>query len=106
MPSVRLIRKRSGGQAGWRPESRSLTGQLEALLTCAAAGLPVAATTFASKWSRRWWADRVQLTGAKYAGPWELPVLGAVTAPAAVVIRPDGYVAWAGELTHQGSLTR
>jgi 3-(3-hydroxy-phenyl)propionate hydroxylase len=38
------------------------------------------------------WADRVQLIDAKYVGPWELPVLGAVTAPAAVLIRPDGYV--------------
>ena len=43
------------------------------------------------------WTDRVQLIDAEYAGPWELPVLGAVTAPAAVLIRPDGYVAWVGE---------
>jgi 2-polyprenyl-6-methoxyphenol hydroxylase-like FAD-dependent oxidoreductase len=43
------------------------------------------------------WADRVQLIDAKYAGPWELPALGAVTAPAAVLIRPDGYVAWVGD---------
>ena len=35
-------------------------------------------------------------------GAWELPVLGAVTAPAAVLIRPDGYVAWAGELGDPG----
>ncbi|MGA9523804.1 MAG: FAD-dependent monooxygenase [Myxococcaceae bacterium] len=42
-------------------------------------------------------ADRVQAVDAQYAGAWELPVLGAVTAPAAVLIRPDGYVAWAGE---------
>jgi 3-(3-hydroxy-phenyl)propionate hydroxylase len=48
------------------------------------------------------WADRVQLTDAEYAGRWELPVLGAVTAPATVLIRPDGYVAWAGDLTHPG----
>ena len=27
------------------------------------------------------WADRVQLIDARYAGAWELPVLGAVTAP-------------------------
>ncbi len=40
------------------------------------------------------WADRVQLIDAEYAGAWELPALGAVTAPAAVLIRPDGYVAW------------
>jgi 2-polyprenyl-6-methoxyphenol hydroxylase-like FAD-dependent oxidoreductase len=43
------------------------------------------------------WADRVRLVDAEYAGPWELPVLGAVAAPAAVLIRPDGYVAWVGE---------
>jgi hypothetical protein len=48
------------------------------------------------------WADRVQLVDAKYAGPWELPALGAVTAPAAVLIRPDGYVAWVGDLTQLG----
>jgi 3-(3-hydroxy-phenyl)propionate hydroxylase len=48
------------------------------------------------------WADRVQLIDAKYVGPWELPVLGAVSAPTAVLIRPDGYVAWVGERTHQG----
>jgi hypothetical protein len=40
------------------------------------------------------WADRVQLIDAEYVGAWELPILGAVTAPTAVLIRPDGYVAW------------
>jgi 3-(3-hydroxy-phenyl)propionate hydroxylase len=43
------------------------------------------------------WANRVQLMKAAYAGAWELPVLGAVPAPAAVLIRPDGHVAWVGE---------
>ena len=47
------------------------------------------------------WADRVQLVDAGYAGSWELPALGPVTAPAAVLIRPDGYVAWVGDLTQQ-----
>jgi 3-(3-hydroxy-phenyl)propionate hydroxylase len=42
------------------------------------------------------WADRVKLIDASYNGEWELPVLGAVTAPDAVLIRPDGYVAWVG----------
>ncbi len=46
------------------------------------------------------WADRVEMIDATYAGRWELPVLGEVTAPAAVLIRPDGYVAWVGELGH------
>jgi hypothetical protein len=48
------------------------------------------------------WVDRVQMIDAKYVGPWELPALGAVTAPTAVLIRPDGYVAWVGDLTHPG----
>jgi 2-polyprenyl-6-methoxyphenol hydroxylase-like FAD-dependent oxidoreductase len=48
------------------------------------------------------WADRVQLIDAEYVGLWELPVLGAVTAPAAVLIRPDGYVAWVGDGTDTG----
>ena len=48
------------------------------------------------------WADRVQLVDAEYAGAWELPALGPVTPPAAVLIRPDGYVAWVGDLTQLG----
>jgi hypothetical protein len=44
------------------------------------------------------WADRVQLIDVEYSGEWELPVLGAITAPASVLVRPDGYVAWVGEL--------
>ena len=43
------------------------------------------------------WADRVLAIDAEYAGDWELPVLGQVSAPAAVLIRPDGYVAWVGD---------
>jgi 3-(3-hydroxy-phenyl)propionate hydroxylase len=48
------------------------------------------------------WADRVQRVDARYGGVWELPVLGVVAAPRAVLIRPDGYVAWVGEGTDQG----
>jgi hypothetical protein len=48
------------------------------------------------------WATRVQLMDADYGGLWELPVLGAVTAPTAVLVRPDGYVAWVGEGTDKG----
>jgi 3-(3-hydroxy-phenyl)propionate hydroxylase len=48
------------------------------------------------------WADRVKLVDAGCVGTWELPVLGAVTAPAAVLVRPDGYVAWVGEQTQLG----
>jgi 3-(3-hydroxy-phenyl)propionate hydroxylase len=55
------------------------------------------------------WADRVQLVDADFGGTWELPVLGEVPAPAAVLIRPDGYVAWVGDGTDAGledALTR
>jgi 2-polyprenyl-6-methoxyphenol hydroxylase-like FAD-dependent oxidoreductase len=45
------------------------------------------------------WSDRVRLVDAKHEGVWELPVLGEVAPPNAVLIRPDGYVAWAGGLT-------
>jgi 3-(3-hydroxy-phenyl)propionate hydroxylase len=48
------------------------------------------------------WADRVQMIDAEYVGPWELPVLGTVTAPTAMLIRPDGHVAWVGDLTDPG----
>jgi 3-(3-hydroxy-phenyl)propionate hydroxylase len=43
------------------------------------------------------WADRVRSVDARYVGTWELPALGPVTAPTAVLIRPDGYVAWVGD---------
>ena len=43
------------------------------------------------------WADRVRMVDASHDGPWELPVLGPVEAPAAVLIRPDGHVTWVGE---------
>jgi hypothetical protein len=48
------------------------------------------------------WADRVQLVDARYDGEWELPVIGSVSAPAAVLIRPDGHVAWTGDGTQPG----
>jgi hypothetical protein len=50
------------------------------------------------------WADRVQRIDARYAGPWELPVIGVVPAPTAVLIRPDGYVAWVGDRPNQAGL--
>lgn len=48
------------------------------------------------------WSDRVQYVDAQYIGVWELPVLGEVAAPGAVLIRPDGYVAWVGDGTSHG----
>ncbi|MBN9553755.1 MAG: FAD-dependent monooxygenase [Alphaproteobacteria bacterium] len=43
------------------------------------------------------WTDRVPVIRARYDGAWELPVLGLVPAPDAVLVRPDGHVAWAGD---------
>ncbi len=48
------------------------------------------------------WADRVTSVDARYSGAWELPVLGGVPAPAAALIRPDGYVAWVGDRAQPG----
>jgi 3-(3-hydroxy-phenyl)propionate hydroxylase len=48
------------------------------------------------------WSDRVRVIDAKYEGAWELPVIGVVAAPMAVLVRPDGYVAWVGEMTQVG----
>jgi 2-polyprenyl-6-methoxyphenol hydroxylase-like FAD-dependent oxidoreductase len=48
------------------------------------------------------WADRIQLVDANYEGVWELPVLGTVSAPTGVLVRPDGYVAWVGDATDPG----
>ncbi len=48
------------------------------------------------------WAARVRVLDARSDGPWELPVIGPVAPPPAVLIRPDGYVAWVGELADAG----
>ena len=48
------------------------------------------------------WSARVQHIDATYDGKWELPVIGDVPAPPAVLIRPDGYVAWVGDRTSRG----
>jgi hypothetical protein len=48
------------------------------------------------------WADRVRLIEAEHAGAWELPVVGAVPAPTALLVRPDGHVAWVGDHTQAG----
>jgi len=48
------------------------------------------------------WTDRVRHVDADYRGTWELPVIGAVRAPVAVLVRPDGHVAWVGDGTGAG----
>ncbi len=48
------------------------------------------------------WGDRVLLVRADAPGPWVLPVLGEVPAPTAILVRPDGYVAWVGEGSEDG----
>lgn len=48
------------------------------------------------------WADHVRTVNASHNGVWDLPVIGPVSAPSAVLIRPDGYVAWVGRGTDEG----
>jgi hypothetical protein len=48
------------------------------------------------------WADRVRLIEASYEGKWELPLVGTVSAPTAVLVRPDGHVAWVGDGSNTG----
>lgn len=48
------------------------------------------------------WTTRVKLVVATYDGVWELPAIGRVEPPGAVLIRPDGYVAWTGEAAGAG----
>ena len=48
------------------------------------------------------WSDRIKLVYGRYDGPWELTALGLVSAPTALLIRPDGYVAWVGDTTQDG----
>jgi 3-(3-hydroxy-phenyl)propionate hydroxylase len=48
------------------------------------------------------WTNRVQQVDAEYGGPWELPLIGPIAPPTAILIRPDGYVAWVGDQTRQG----
>jgi 2-polyprenyl-6-methoxyphenol hydroxylase-like FAD-dependent oxidoreductase len=48
------------------------------------------------------WSERVRLIDAAHDGAWVLPVVGAIPSPAAVLIRPDGYVAWVGHGTENG----
>ncbi|MES2391141.1 MAG: hypothetical protein V4555_05845, partial [Acidobacteriota bacterium] len=48
------------------------------------------------------WGDRVRVVRAEYGGDFELPVVGVVAAPTAVLVRPDGYVGWVGEGSEVG----
>ncbi|MDN4986663.1 FAD-dependent monooxygenase [Bradyrhizobium sp. WYCCWR 13022] len=50
------------------------------------------------------WADRVTRVDAVYDGTWELPAIGLVAAPKAVLVRPDGHVAWVGDEIGDGLL--
>jgi len=98
-----LIRRAAGLEfPGWEPTISNLIAEVEMAeepewgIRRDARGLRGSDLLFGK------WADRVQLIDARYMGRWELPALGVVTAPAGVLIGPDGYVAWAGDLTRRG----
>jgi len=46
--------------------------------------------------------DRVKVVDATYDGVCELPVVGEVSTPSAILIRPDGHVAWIGDGSSEG----
>lgn len=48
------------------------------------------------------WADRVTRIDADTDDAWELPAIGEITKPAAVLVRPDGHVAWVGHESQGG----
>ena len=49
------------------------------------------------------WADRVDLVEARSEDDsWPVPAVGEIPVPAALLIRPDGHVAWVGEGTAEG----
>jgi len=48
------------------------------------------------------WADRIEMVDADYYGAWQLPAIGQVVAPKAVLVRPDGHVAWVGDQSRRG----
>ena len=48
------------------------------------------------------WADRVEVVDAEHDAEWQLPLVGTVPAPAAVLVRPDGYLAWVGDARQDG----
>lgn len=51
------------------------------------------------------WSDRVDRIDARSDDPWQLPALAPIPAPKAVLIRPDGYVAWVDDGTPDGLAT-
>ena len=59
-------------------------------------------STSARRARRRALPARVRRVDARYDGAWELPALGAVAAPRALLIRPDGHVAWVGDGSEHG----
>ena len=74
-----------------RLRTYSLLHHGQALLICFTGGIDIGD-----------WSDRVQQVNARYTGAWQLPVIGDVPAPDAVLVRPDGHVAWIGNSARAG----
>lgn len=48
------------------------------------------------------WADRISIVEAACDEAWQLPAIGPVAAPGAVLVRPDGHVGWVGDESQHG----
>jgi 2-polyprenyl-6-methoxyphenol hydroxylase-like FAD-dependent oxidoreductase len=89
--------------AGWRMpdlDLRTADGDTRVLELLRAARPLLISLDPAATFDLRPWADRVRLVDAEanQVDTWELPVAGKVPAASAVLVRPDGYIAWAGDL--------
>lgn len=77
-------------------------GEVQRLFQRLHGGHPLLLRLNGARAAHEGWADRVIALDARYDGAWELPAIGAVPAVDAVLIRPDGHVAWVSDGADRG----